>query len=169
MGHAHSGVQLNINEIPCLIKEDLKYLEFLGKGAFGVVQKAYDIRSCSFLAFKYCQPKESQSLEEVWEEIGPEDHILKKIEEIQNPCFLRYFGIKKDSLCEKNMVLVMESGEMTVEDLLKADIRLTVGEALYIFNELVDQFETLQQNGIANRDVKPANVIIVQNMTIVDL
>ena len=108
MGHTHSGVQLNINEIPCLIKEDLKYSEFLGKGAFGVVQKAYDIRSCSFLALKYCQPKESQSLEEVWEQIEPEDHILKKIEEIQNPCFLRYFGIKKDSLCEKNMVLVME-------------------------------------------------------------
>ena len=140
-------------------------MELLGKGAFGVVQKAYDIRSCSFLALKYCQPKESQSVEEVWEEIGPEDHILKKIEEIHNPCFLRYFGIKKDALCEKNLVLVMESGETTIDDLLKADIRLTVGEALFIFNELVNQFETLQQHGIANRDVKPANIIIVQNQS----
>lgn len=163
MGHSYSELKFDLDKIRTLNKDDLKYLELLGKGAFGVVQKAYDIRSCTFLALKYCQSKPNQSFQSVWKEIGPEDHILSKIEEIKNPTFLKYNGIMKDPLNEKNLVLVMESGEATIGDLLKAGIYLSVEETLFIFKQLVNQFELLQQHGIANRDVKPANIIIVRN------
>ena len=69
----------------------------------------------------------------------------------------------KDPLNEKNLVLVMESGETTIGDLLKAGSYLSVEASLFILKQLIDQFELLQQHGIANRDVKPANIIIVRN------
>lgn len=163
LGHSHSEFNLNIDKLPLLNPDDLRYLELLGKGAFGVVQKAYDKRTCSFLALKYCKPNKNESLDSIWEEIGPEDYILTKIEELNNPLLLKYHGIMQDSLNENNLVLVMESGEATIKDFLRAEIYLSLEENLFIFKQLVKQLDTLQMNGIANRDIKPANIIIIRN------
>lgn len=160
-GHDSSELNISLENFPLLCLDDIKYLELLGKGAFGVVQKAYNKRTCVFLALKYCQPNRNQSLESIWEEIGPENYILTKIEELKSSLLLKYYGIMKDPLNEKNLILVMESGEATIFDFLKAKIYLSVSENLFILKQLVKQLDRLQRNGIANRDIKPANIIII--------
>lgn len=142
-------------------------MEILGQGAFGTVQKAYNIKECCFVALKTFQTDEQDALED----IISEDNFLTAVQAINNQCqrsnntspFLEYYGvftIKQES--QLSLVLEMESGLCTLNDLLQAGKVFTYPEILYILKELVKAFALLQQKGLVNRDVKAQNVILVQ-------
>ena len=152
--------KINLNLIPILDEQNLKYLEILGEGGFGIVRKAYNIQTTSFLAIKYYKMDKSKSL---IENIIGEDFLLKKIKEIDNPLLLQYYGLKKDPKSEGNLVVIMESGETTLQNLIENNFTFSQDELLFILDNLVNQLVLLQKNGICNRDIKPDNVIIVKN------
>ena len=98
-------------------------MELLGKGGFGVVQKAYNIRECCFMAIKTFQKDDPNSLED----IISEDNFLTAVEDVNKKCqiskkfcpFLKYYGVfktKKDN--QISLLLEMESGLCTLDDLV---------------------------------------------------
>ncbi len=131
----------------------------LGKGSFGIVKKVYDIERIVFMAVKYVQKKKEEDLEAIFYE----NVILEKIQSLNRPEFLHYYGLRKDPKCKDNLILLMQSGEVSLGDLIKYNFKFTAGEALYFLDKVVDQFLILQQNGISNRDVKPDNFIILKD------
>ena len=160
MGKVLIKDKIDISQISQLDEKNLRYLEILGEGGFGIVRKAYDIQQTIFLAIKYLKMDKSKT---VIEEIAGEDFLLEKINQIKSPSLLQYYGLQKDPKSEGNLVLVMESGETTLENLLKQNLRFNQNELLYILYDLTNQLLLLQRNGICNRDIKPDNFIIVKN------
>ena len=153
--------------MPPFIHEDVVFLETLGKGGFGIVKKAYHKKLERFIALKSFF--DNVSLEEMLEQIKLENDLLLKIETIrknnENSCFLTYDGIFIDSNSKNknNLLLQMESGICTLDSILKAGKKYSCDELLYVLKKLVMGFTLLQENGIANRDIKPANVILVHD------
>lgn len=131
----------------------------LGKGGFGQVFKAYHIKKATYFALKYVKFNDPEELFAIF----IEDFILEQVQMIKSTDFLQYYGIYKDSKSPNGYILMMESGLMTISELLKMDVSFKEAEVLYILNCLVSQLLLLQTHGIANRDVKPQNVIIVED------
>ena len=134
------------------------WLENLGKGGFGIVRKAYNISSNEFLAIKSFKKKGKR---ELLEQIMLEDELLSKIENIRTSqpeyyeYFLKYNGVFMNPKEKNALVLEMESGCCALANILEAGKVYTCGELLYVLPKLVEGFSILEENGIANRDVKP--------------
>ena len=61
------------------------------------------------------------------------------------------------------MILKMESGSATLDNILEAGKVFTCAELVYVQRKIVEGFAILQENGIANRDVKPQNIVLVED------
>lgn len=146
-------------------------LEVLGKGGFGLVQKSYNKKLGKYIALKYFINNEEEDEQEQIEQIQFEDHLLKAIENIsensKNIHFLRYYGVFENLDSKKpessSLILQMESGISTLDDILRAGKVYSYPELLYIIRLLIKGFSILQQNCIAQRDVKTENIILVEN------
>jgi len=98
-----------------------------------------------------------------------EDELLSKIENIRTSqpeyyeYFLKYNGVFMNPKEKNALVLEMESGCCALANILEAGKVYTCGELLYVLPKLVEGFSILEENGIANRDVKPENIILVEN------
>ena len=144
--------------------KDVVLLEILGEGGFGVVQKAYHKRQQKFIALKSFKDQTEESLEQ----IKIEDDILLAVEEIrkknQNCCFLEYYGaFKLDPNNPNLLLLLMENGLTTLDSILSAGKKYSCKELVYVLRNLINGFAILQKNGIANRDVKTQNIILVED------
>ena len=140
----------------------MTYLNIFRKGAYGIVRNVYHQRESCFLALKYLINDERESLGSIIEEIRRESFILEKIQDIKSEKLLKFYGLKKDTKLKNSLVLMMESGEATVGDLLKLNLKFTTQEVLYILKDLIDQMVILQEHGICNRDIRPDNFMIVE-------
>ena len=149
------------SDTPLLIKDDFVLLEILGQGGFGTVQKAYHKRLEKYVALKSFLNHDVDSLEQ----INLEDDLLLRIEEIRKKeadfHFLIYYGVFKKQ--KGDLVLQMESGISTLDDLLAVGKVYQCDELMYVLRILVKGFAILQRNRIANRDIKAQNIIIVEN------
>jgi len=150
-------------EIPDFINEDVVELEILGKGGFSTVKKAYHKRMQCFIALKFFHQKKSKV-----EQILLEDFFLRKVEqiaEIQNnhEHFLKYYKLSKNQ--KNTLILQMENGLGTLDDVLKGGKIYKCEEVLFALNSLVEGYAALQKEGIANMDIKPKNIILVENPT----
>ena len=158
----------NFKKIKTINNEDLVFLEILGEGGFGEVIKIYNKRLCEFKAGKRLPI--SGNIDRI---VKHEHAILKVINEIAklNPTFSQSFFLEYDTLSilkdEKNhakyYLLLMENGLCSLSDIISGEKKYTNEETLYVLNHLVSGLALLQKNGIANRDIKPENIILVQN------
>ena len=147
------------NNIGILDKKDLQFLEVFGEGGFGKIYKVYHKQKDKYFALKkYFRFPDHQHLMNVF----MEDFILEKIQALGSTEFRKYFGL---FYTDPNMLYVsmMESGAMSLEDLLQMGMKFKESEVIYILKSLVNQLDVLQMHGIVNRDLKPANVIIVED------
>ena len=163
--HVHISVVNSLKDenekekIPLFKYEGIKMLEMLGEGGFGKVFRAYNIDKNQFLALKYS--KKDPTLDDV-NKIQKEHYILKEVEKInKNQNFLKYEGIFRNKLEENNYFLSMESGEINLLEILKVRKQYSLNNVIYIFNSLANDLLLLEKNGIATRDVKTENVILV--------
>ena len=145
-------------------------LETLGEGGFGIVKKAYDKSQNEFVALKQLSKKILQkNEEEALNNIILEDILLNEVEKVRasqfkyNQYFLKYYGVFKDANKESPIILKMENGLATLEDLLKAGKTFTCEELLYVIGKISEGFAILEENGITNRDVKAENIILVED------
>ena len=151
------------SQIPYFSFENLKELEFLGKGGFGKVIKFYDKTNGEFLAIKF----NTKQIDQV--SLFSEDSLMKTIEEInQNNCFLKYKGLFQDNTVAESFLFIMESGVSDLKKILGLRTFYDLPNALYIFKSLLKQLILLQEIGIANRDIKPENIILVEDKTFND-
>lgn len=157
----NSDLQKDINIIPNFNYEGLQLLEILGRGGFSVVQKAYDKKNGKYLALKYFDKGLS---EHVLNQIKLEDNLLTLINGLNSIHFLKYHGVFKDPNQEEGILLSMESGLATLDDILESGKVYESEEIFFVFLNLIEGLSMLQENGIANRDLKPQNIILVKNL-----
>ena len=166
-----------VNNLSAFDHSAIYKLEELGEGGFANVQKAYDKRQNEFIAIKKFKrdafgQEESNKL---LEEIMLEDALLQTVEKIRmndSKCtsyFLKYDGVFKDGNDdETSLLLKMESGCATLDNILEAGKKFLCAELLYVLRKLTEGFAKLEENGIANRDVKSKNIILVEDPTAED-
>lgn len=94
-----------------------------------------------------------------------EDQILKKIESFsENKKFIKRLGIFTDSQINFNWVMMLEAGEANLKEIIRfSDIKFNENEVLFIFQSLLEDLIFLQQHSIAHRNIKPENIILVQD------
>ena len=156
-----------ISNLPIFKKQNFVFLEDLGEGGFGRVQKAFLKTEGTYVALKFYKIKEEQTETEVLDEISLEDHLLRKVDSIlqkdKQLCFFKYYGIFRNSKPKKGdfpVILQMKSGTISLVDMLKAGKLYDADEIIWILRVLVKGFLTLQENFIAHRDIKPDNIIL---------
>ena len=153
------------DQLPLFKADDVVMLETLGEGGFGIVKKAYHKRIQKYLALKSFKTQDDESLNQ----IILEDDVLAKVEEIRKKSgaydnFLEYYrAFKKDEQIPKSLLLQMENGMCTLDDILKMGKTYLCEDLLGVLSNLVKGFVILENNGIANRDVKAQNVILVES------
>jgi len=134
-------------------------LEKLGQGGFGEVYRAYDRKLKSLVVLKYLN-KLNKSNEDIIDEIRYEIAILKRINKLKLPNFLKFYGIYSN---EDKYVIEIESGEIDMKQILDIRKAYEIQEAAYILKTLAKDYSILEDNGVAHCDVKPDNVIIFRD------
>ena len=154
--------------LPEFNTSNIFWLEFLGEGGSGSVKKAYNKQECEFIAIKtFNNVKELNQKD--WANIMLEHDMLQAIEQIRSSqkeneqYFLKYGGVFREEGNPNSLILQMENGLVSLEDILRAGKSYTCAELMYVHRKLTEGFVLLQENGIANRDVKPGNIILVEN------
>ena len=86
-----------------------------------------------------------------------------KIPENAKKKFLEYHGLYK-SVRDGTIffLIVMESGEINLAETLKMREKYSLENVLFIMRSLSEDFKILEENGVASRDVKPQNIILVK-------
>ena len=148
---------------PSFPQDDFFFLELLGKGGNAQVFKAYHKRNHRFVALKQIPFKDSAALgENNQKRINMETSIVTTILESKNLLipiyFLKYYGVYQDS---QEIYIEMEPGLVTINDLLEAGRSFSQNETISILYDLSKSLNFLENNGIANRDVKPGNVMLI--------
>ena len=153
---------LEIPEIPHLI-DQIEYIATLGKGSFGEICRAFDkkIQKMVILKYLYKYNDGCDTIEEIKNEIS----ILQKFNEIKHPNFLKFYGLFLNSNeSEENWYryIEIESWETDLKQILNVRTPYLREEAAYLLKILANDYQILEENGIAHRDVKPDNVVIVR-------
>ena len=164
------------NKVKYFNLDGIFLLEHIGEGGFGKVSKIYDKNKNKFIAIKVVNSEHTP-----FELILLEHTILTEVEKIRidisrvtnNQPFLQYYGLSKTpnilnlskikEKIKKLFVFEFESGIGSLEDILKAGKQYSCKELIYVLKILVSGYEYLQKNRIANRDVKPANIILIED------
>jgi len=148
-------------------------IEEIGKGATAYVQKYYDPNDNDYIALKILKLNEEQcndysalkilklNEEKYLDLFEEENSLLLEIEELKDKAFLKYYGMFKEK-AEGPLLLKMECGIASLRNIIDAGKRYKEDEALYILKILSSASAKLQENGIYNGDIKPENIIIVQ-------
>lgn len=154
------------DSLPTFDYENVVLLEILGEGGFGIVQKAYLKRQEKYVALKTFLKYEENTISQ----IILEDDLLKKVEDVGTHYggenhFLKYYGAFRDpeGSNQYSVILQMESGISTLDDILSVGKEFSFAEFLHIIRQLIKGFALLQSNGIAQRDIKPQNIILVED------
>ena len=141
-------------------EESLVELEILGQGASSEVKKFYDLLENDYVALKY--PLKKTSNDEVYQKMfNQEDSILTIIKSLNSDGNLKYYGMFKERKGER-LLLKIECGFASFENLIEVGRKYDEEEAFYILKELAFAGEKLQEHGIYNGDIKPANIILTK-------
>lgn len=95
---------------------------------------------------------------EKWEEIMMEDDMLQAIERIRSSrkeneqFFLKYDGVfRKAGNDDKSLILRMENGLASMEDVLRAGKRYSCAELIYVHRKITEGFALLQKWNLQSR------------------
>ncbi|KAL9262581.1 Serine/threonine-protein kinase 1-like protein [Drosera capensis] len=160
-GHGrHSQGKMSSSSIPdCIAREDpsTKYdmLNELGKGSYGAVYKARDLRTSELVAIKLISLSEG---EEGYDEIRGE---IEMLQQCTHPNVVRYFGSYQG---EEYLWIVMEyCGGGSVADLMNAtEEPLEESQIAYICREALKGLAYLHSIFKVHRDIKGGNILLTE-------
>lgn len=131
-----------------LIDNKFEVLEYIGKGSFGDVYKANDIKNNKLVAIKTENNNENEYLYEEFKLYNKMKH-----QSIPN---VYYYGQYKN-----NNVLVMTYLGNNLGTLFKfCDKKFTIKTVCMIVIQLIDILEHIHSFGILHKDIKPENILI---------
>ena len=135
-------------------------MEKLGKGGMAKVFKGYHKKRCEYLAIKFfLHPDPTEKIQER-KKITKEDFLLKKVQVLNNPIFLQYYGMYENSMKNGDLILEMESGIINLDEIISAEKKYSNEEIAYVVSKIAYGYRILEENNITHRDVKPQNIII---------
>ncbi|XP_019428756.1 PREDICTED: serine/threonine-protein kinase dst1 isoform X2 [Lupinus angustifolius] len=159
-GRQSITTKVSTSSIPdSVIREDptTKYelLNELGKGSYGAVYKARDLRTSEMVAIKVISLSEG---EEGYEEIRGE---IEMLQQCNHPNVVRYLGSYQG---EEYLWIVMEyCGGGSVADLMNVtDEALDEGQIAYICREALKGLEYLHSIFKVHRDIKGGNILLTE-------
>ena len=138
-----------------------KYEKNLGKGAYGVVVSAVDVRSGEKVAIKKICPmaKSEYDAKHTLREI----RLLRHCGKHPNIVSLRDLSVDpaRDAL-----YIMMECMDTDLHRIIQSKQELTTLHCKYFMRQIVHGLQYLHKNGIIHRDLKPANVLVAKNCSI---
>ena len=162
---------INFLKVSLIPEEKIDYrdirilqLETLGVGGFAKVCKGFDLTNQLYIAIKYFLPRNGIEFDEDETEIiAQEQQILELIQSLnKHEFFLSFYGLEKEEEKKASVLMKMENGVCSMKDILNLRREYTQEETVYIIKDLIESFEILENAGVANRDVKPDNFILVK-------
>lgn len=145
---------------PTFPPDDYILLEALGKGGNGIVRKAFHKRGNRLVALKKI-PKNLQGNSNATR-IRIETEIIQKLIKHKTPYFLEYYGIYQDNT---DIYIEMQPALLTLGELIETGRSFSHKEILFILSKITDSMLFLQTEGIANRDIKPSNILLIPDPT----
>ena len=129
-------------------------------------QNGYDKHQNKYIAIKeYLHINDPEKKEE----IKLENDLLQSIEKIRSnkldymQYFLKYDGAFNHQKEINSVIFKTEYGVGTLENVLNAGKTYDCSELLYVLKGIIQTLVILEQNQIAHRDIKPKNIILVEN------
>jgi len=149
----------NIN---CKPIEMILYLEELGEGSFGKVYKAYDYNLNSLVALKIFKHEyHTKNQLKVFKEL----ELLSKLNGLKHKAFIKFhkaFELPDLNENGQDLALSMEYGLLTLEEALQMK-KYKISEIVYILKYLIEGLAKAEEIKVANRDIKPNNIILVKD------
>ena len=142
-----------------------KYIiyEIIGKGSYGIVYRAYDTINDRYIAIKEINKSKIANKQRLDDEIN----ILKYLEKSEcNNIVSKYYDTFSD---DENVFIIMEYIEGIVLSkyiLLSDGGKINIKVLLSIYYELAKGLECIHSKGIAHRDIKLDNIIIIEDGSI---
>jgi serine/threonine protein kinase len=135
-------------------------VEVLGKGAMGVVYKAFDPHI-----------RRTVALKAIRKEIIDDDHAAMLIGRFKNeaqaagrlthPGIVSVYEYGED---EATAYIAMEYVQgKGLREYFQRGMRFAMGDVVSIMTQLLDALEYAHEQGVIHRDIKPANIIIMSN------
>lgn len=146
---------------PKFNSSNLHILDMIGKGAFGIIYRAFDKKKNEILVLKFIEIEEENEIKEINEEITAHQKLS-----IENPeAFLKFEGAYQYNLSNKRkyIVLAMESALCSLDYVLKIRKKYQEEEILYILKDLCSGLISACKIGIAHCDIKPSNIVLCRD------
>lgn len=155
--------------MPLFNKEDLIIFESSEEGGFGTSKRAYNHEKAQNITIKSFDHILADEFSEIaLSDAILEDYILNKVENLKfTDYFLKYHGVFLDPAETKpqvsSLVFQKEDGICTLEDIVNSGLVYEKEHLKYVLSYLIKGLYILQKHGIAVRDVKLSNFVLVEN------
>lgn len=142
-----------------LIAGTYRVLDFIGEGAMGLVYKVEHTLLNKTLAFKVL--KTEYLSESIWKRFRLEAQAIARL---NHPNIVKIYDMSQteDGLPFFTMDLLVGQ---SLDNYLQDNGPLTVKEALPIFRQVCAGLAYANDHGIIHRDIKPGNIMLVDNLT----
>ncbi len=106
----------------------IELLSKIGRGGYASVYKIYHKPKSQLMALKYYNILEKEDLDQ----LNLENSIINELISLNNPCFLRNYGLFQDPILKKTYLLEMELGVVNMNEILQAGKIYNQEEIFYI-------------------------------------
>ncbi len=134
-------------------------IKVLGKGAFGVVYLARDLRIGRLLAMKQLYGEYTKSAE-IHQRFLQEARIAGQIE---NPNIVTIYDVDEENGTPCILMEYLAGGNLST--LLRLDAPLSETNALKLIRGIVYDLQAAHHKGVVHRDIKPQNILFDQSGT----
>ena len=147
--------------------DEFKIVEKIGSGSFGKIYKVIWIKNNKDYAMKIINLKYRENIEDTKKKLKIVDDFLK---ETNCKGVIRIYGslYEKKEIEEYKYYILMELARTDWEDEIKYrskhNLYYTEDEIFNIISQLVQCFALLQKHNVSHRDVKPQNILILNDL-----
>lgn len=144
------------------IPEYYKVEKIIGRGSYGVVASALDMRTNEKVAIKKISNL-FQKNKDYQKRIVRELKILKHYNSVhghENIVQLKDLVVPRSENELKDLFIITELMDCTVRDVLKSNQTFTEINAIYFLYHMLKGLAFIHSSGIAHRDIKPQNILV---------